>query len=168
VFLTISTLLLVWNLWAFARNQTGRAFGPDDKLAVRPRSIAGTAKQHGMGVVNTTFATYHSMRDRIRGAHLLMSPDLVDHKFALEHVARLTVEVSPTRIELPADVTQRIFDQETNQLWSLGDGTYTGAVLDPATDRYVLVWCYGDNGLQIVIPEDRYRRELAAIAQGRR
>jgi hypothetical protein len=163
-FLAITTLLLIWNLWAFVRNQTGAEFTDEDKLAVRPRSIAAAAKLHSMGVVNTTFATYHSMRARLRGKHLLVPPDMAEHKFALERLARLTVEVSPTRLELPAAVTQRIFDEESNQLWALGDGTFTGAVIDPATERYALVWCYGDNGLQVLIPEDRYRRELAAIA----
>ena len=165
-FLVISALLLLSNVRAFVRNQTGAEFTNDDKLEVRPRSIAVVAKQHLMSVVNTTFATYHAMRLHLRGKHLRLPADMAGSKFMLERAAQVAVEVAPTRLELPREVAQHIFDSETNELWAFAPGTFTGALLDRSTQRYVVVWRRGDNGLQVVIPEDRYQRELASIARG--
>jgi hypothetical protein len=164
-FVAITAIVVAWNLIVFYSNQTGDEFMQDDKLAVRPRSLATMAQRNTMSVVNTSFYTYHSMRDRIGGAHLLIPSDVAAHRFELERVARLDVEVAPTRLELPREVAQDIFDHETNQLWAIAPGTYTGAVLEPGATRYVMVWRHGDNGLQIVLSEARYRRELDAIAR---
>jgi len=165
-FVVVASLLFADNLVVFLRNQSGAEFTNDDKLQIRPRSIARVAKANLMPVVNTTFATYHLIREQIGGKHLLIPADLAEHRFGLERVARVSVDVAPKRLELPADVVQRIFDGETNHLWAFGPGTFTGAVLSRSATRYVVVWRAGDNGLQIAIPEERYKRELDAIKAG--
>lgn len=166
-FVILTSLLLADNIVVFVRNQTGNEFTNDDKLQVRPRSIAKVAKANLMTVVNTTFATYHLIREQIAGKHLLIPADLADHRFELERIGRVSVEIAPTRIELPRELVQRIFDGETTHLWAFGGGTFTGAVLRRSVDRYVVVWRAGDNGLQIVIPEERYRSELDALARAK-
>jgi hypothetical protein len=155
-------LLAGWHLWVFDSNQHDPDFIADDKLDVRPRTLSRVARRNLMSVVNTSFATYHAMREMIPGAHLLIPSDLAAHQFELERVGRLDVEVAPTRLELPRQRVQDIFDHETNELWAMGPGTFTGAVLVPGATRYVLVWRPGDNGLQIIITESRYHSELAA------
>jgi hypothetical protein len=167
VFVVGATLLLADNIVVFVQNQTGTEFTDDDRLQIRPRSIAKVAKASHMTIVNTTFATYHLMREQIAGKHLLVPVDLADHRFGLERVARVSLEVAPTRLELPREVAQRIFDGETTHLWAFEPGTFTGAVLSRSASRYVLVWRAGDDGVQVVISEERYKRELDALARGK-
>lgn len=159
-FITIVAGLLAFNVFVLIRNQLDHRFTEPDRFAIRPRSIALSARQNTMQTVKTTFAAYHTMRNRLGGTHLLLPARLEAHKFALERVSRLEVELGPTLIVLPSAVVQRLFDVATD-VWSMEPENLTGAIIEPGATRYVLVLRPEDFGLMVIITEERYQRERA-------
>ncbi|MBC7976700.1 MAG: hypothetical protein H7138_17135 [Myxococcales bacterium] len=163
-FVVIIAGLLLFNGYALQRNQTSGQFTEADEFHVRPRSIALVARQNTMETVNTTFAAYHTLRNRIGGKHLVLPARLEAHKFSLERISRLEVELGPTYIQLPTPVVERIFAEATEVL-AMEPRNLTGILVEPGATRYVLVLRPEDFGLMVIVPEARYQRERAAVDQ---
>jgi hypothetical protein len=156
----VIALLLAWNVAAIVRNQ--HRLGPAGALRVQSRSLATVASQDPMETVRYTFATYYRLRV-LAGATLVVPEWLAAHRFHLERVSRLRVEVVPERLALTAEAAERLAP-EVDGWWSLDSGSplavIFGGAADPAGERYVMVERTG-GGQFLILPETLFRQERA-------
>jgi len=166
-FLVITSLLLAWNVHVVLRNQ--RTFAPDDLPKVRSHYILTLAAKDRMDLVKHTVATYQRLR-LLAGKTLVVSKRLQHHRFYLERVARLHVEIVPERLALPDPVTDRLIKTRVSISWRLGigipidsSGLPLGLIIEPDATRYVLME-RGGGGSYLILPESLYLRERDAAA----
>ena len=162
VFVTIIVQLALWNAWVIKRNQT--LFEPHDRLAIRPKSIEAVALEQPMFVVRTTYVTYHRLARHYAGKTLVIAQQRAAHRFALERLSRLVVEVVPEPMRLPPAVMERLVKTQLAATWELDSGTALGIIAaDESVERFVLVE-REDRLLELLMPESLYKQELAALA----
>jgi hypothetical protein len=152
----VIALLFAWNVYAAIRNQ--RLHGPQGSPRPRSRNIATVAAQHPMPVIRHTFALYYRLR-MLAGKTLVVPEWLGAHRFHLERVSRLRVELVPEALALSVEATDRLAP-EIDRWWALDSGSPLAVILGDDVDRYVLVERAGREWY-LMLPEAMYRQELA-------
>ncbi len=154
-FATGMVLLLGWNLWVIARNQ--RAYGPRDRPHVVPRDIAAVAILNSYEGVWATFRWYYQLRALGAGTTIVVEPEMARHRFYLEEVSRLRVEVAPA----PTIVEQTLIDHVHDGLRAMVDGARSCVIATaPGATRYLTART-PDFKSYMIVTEARYRQELA-------
>lgn len=155
--------LASWNVYAFLRNQV--EFPPDQRVTLRSRELEVLAAQNSMAVVSHTFATYHRIARRFAGKTFVLGDDHAGHRFSLERMARVNVEVVPGRLTLPDDAFERLIPSSLTYTWHLRVRTPLGVILSEQATRYVLV-SREDRKTDLLMPEPLYERERTAASGG--
>ena len=152
--------LASWNVYAFQRNQA--TFNPDQIITPRSRQIEVLATESSMTVVRHTFASYYRIARRFTGKTFVIGDDHLSHRFSLERMARVIVEVVPGRPTLPDDVFERLVPRYLTFSWHLTSRTPLGVIISEQATRYVLV-SREDRTVDLLLPESLYARERAAF-----
>jgi hypothetical protein len=150
-FVVVLLGLLAWNIHMIPRNQ--KHLFKVDRFGVHPRSVSLLADRQKWAFVRQRFPTYHRLR-LLAGKTVVIDERRLSHRFFLERLSRLRIEVSPVRLELPADAEQRLAAQ-VDRWWYLGIDMPFQVVLDDAATRYVLAERVG-GGLLFLVPESLY------------
>jgi len=150
-----------WNVYAFQRNQV--EFPPDQIVRPRSRQLEVLAAESSMTVVRHTFASYHRIARRFAGKTFVIGDDHLPHRFSLERMARVNVEVVSGRLTLPDDVFARLVPRALTYSWHLTSRTPLGVILSEHETRYVLV-SREDRKVDLLMPESLYTHERATSA----
>jgi hypothetical protein len=165
VFLIVVGVLVPWNLHVIHRNQS--LFGPNDQLMVRSKSIETVAAENPFHAIRTTFTTYHRLARRFAGKTLVIPAKRAAHRFALERLSRLAIEVVLQPMTLPGHIVDRLVETQLVFSWELDAGRPLGVIMDDVSTRYVLAE-RDDQRVEILLPESLYLRERAALAEAPR
>jgi hypothetical protein len=147
IFVVIMAELLGWNLYVDWRNQ--REYVKEDKPRLMPRDIGKVAARNNYGPVRNTFSFYYRLR-MLNGATLVLPPLMAGHRFYMERVSRLRIEVAPAATILDQAEVDRIMPH-VNAEAQLEDPTHVVFVLEPGATRYVVAEKSG-GGLLLIVP----------------
>jgi hypothetical protein len=152
VFVVACVALVGWNAYAFVRNQ--RELDPADVIAPRSTAIDQLAAENPMVYVHSS-ATMYRLR-RFAGKTIVISERRRWHRYLLERVARMKVEVTPDPLHVARAVSDRIVAERIQFSWDLDAGKPVGVVVADGADRYVLAE-RDDDQIFLLLPEAVYR-----------
>jgi hypothetical protein len=121
-----------------------------DRFKMRPRNIAAVADDSWINMSHY-FPTYHRLRMLAGKTVRIDAREENKHRFYLERLSRLLIEVAPEPLEVPVDTQTRLKGRITRSWW-LGKPKLH-IVVDPAAPRYVLA--HGGDAM-FLLPESLY------------
>jgi hypothetical protein len=124
----------------------------DPRLERSSRELREVAQQSRNVEVRYVFAPMYLLRDRIRGATLVLPRRHEHYRFLFEHVAQLRLELVDDALAIDAAAVPggEPFDIKLRRR----EVRHARLIVDPAARRYVLADA-GDGGL-VVLPEPVY------------
>jgi hypothetical protein len=156
-FAVVLAQLLAWNVWVIVRNQ--RAYGPHEGPHVVPRDISRLTQFHPWDQVWATYGWYYLIRKLGTGTTLVVTPEMEGHRFYVEELSRLHLEVDRSPLVVTPAFIERI---KPDEIGMLDEHRPCRIVIEPGATRYRVVRTH-DYALYLVLPEARYQRERAAF-----
>jgi hypothetical protein len=142
--------------------RTQRDFVPEDRPRLVPRNIALVAALNNYDPVRTTFHMYYGLRE-LRGATLVIPEAMRGHRFLLEEVSRLRVEVvAGDPPALANDVLDRLrYDHQVTRTLHLDGSSWLDVVIRRDARRYLLTRT-ADGQFFVILPDELYQASRRA------
>jgi hypothetical protein len=161
-FVLVLVLMLAWNVRNVPdmQKQVFRV----DRFKMRPRNIAAVADDSWKNMSHY-MPSYHRLRILAGKTVRIDAREVKAHRFYLERLSRLHLELASEPLDLPEDTEERLAGQIVRSWW-LGKPRLK-LVIDPAAPRYVLAHGGPEGKVLFLLPEPLFqslRTQAAAAA----